>query len=144
VTDIVLRLETLISRARRGYEERFRTLPDEAKQAIITALTARPQFSFDHDEPYECPACGNQAWLGGITETRWDLDTIDTPYGEAGRPVVVFYPNFLRCSACDLELHGEALHHTDIEEMIELPDAEPDIPEPDLDWLPDMNESDEH
>lgn len=63
-----------------------------------------------------------------------DLAWVDRPFGESAVPAVAFYPDHLLCSVCDLELEGQP-RHANIGEMIDLPDAEPDIPEPDEDWL---------
>jgi hypothetical protein len=135
IADITLRVNARIDAARNTYAGRFSLLSEDAKQAVIPMVAEIVPFRGGHEERHGCPACGNQAWLHGETETRWDLAWIDTPYGEASEPTVVLYPDMFHCSVCDLDLRDDELEHAGIEPMIELPDAEPDIPDPDPDWI---------
>jgi hypothetical protein len=139
IADITLRVEARIRAARERYAERFSSLSQEARQAVISVLAeSSPPFDVNFEtERYRCRACGNQAWLGGFTETRFDLAYFDTPCGEAAKAIVVFNPLMFHCSVCDLDLNDDELQQAGIEDLIEPPDAEPDIPEPDEDWLRD-------
>lgn len=135
VQDAELRVQSKLQAAREEYAARYQPLAEDVRRSATAVLSARPSFEADHVEPTRCPGSGDQAWIGGPFETRFDLQFMDTPYGETSVPTVMFYPGMLACTVCGLELVGDGLRYVGIDDMIELPEAEPDIPEPGEDWI---------
>jgi hypothetical protein len=140
IADITLRVNARINAARNSFAGRYGLLSERERRAVIPVVAEIVPFPADHGARHRCPACDNQAWLDGDIETRWDLAFEYTLDSEERIPVVVLYPDRFRCTVCDLSLDGDELEHAGIEDTIELPDAEPDIPEPDQDWLSDQDQ----
>lgn len=96
VTDLQLRYESKLQRARQNFEQRFGSMREPHRTQAIAALSSVPLLTRWHMvSPEDCPACGSAAMVSGRDYSE--------DFG------VWFAPKFFGCRVCDLRLLGEEL-----------------------------------
>lgn len=115
-----VRVETALGAARVDYKNRYGHLDDGARQALIRATEAGYKLDKYDQQVVDCPACSAGAVVSGAVETRWEQDD-----EYSGSLVATFFPGYLRCGVCDLELDGDdELRAAEIEEKWDI-DVDP-------------------
>ncbi len=133
--EVARRTDAKIAGAREFLAHLTIGLSDAEKPALFAALSARRLDLVDHDEPHNCPACGNKGWLACTVERgdlEWDYDGHD-PYPSVSRTA---YPYAFYCLVCNLSIDDQdELTHLHLADEIELdPDDDPwEAHEPDED-----------
>lgn len=96
ITDVQLRYDAKLLRARETFEARFRSVHGVYRSQALRALSSVPFLTrWALVSSTSCPACGNPAMLSG-REYSEDFGTW-------------FTPKFFGCRVCDLQLEGEEL-----------------------------------
>lgn len=96
VTDLRLRYESKIERARRTFARRFGAMRGPERDEAISALSSVPVLTrWFMVSPEKCPACGSPAMVSGRDYSE-DFGSF-------------FAPRFFGCRVCDLRLEGEEL-----------------------------------
>jgi imidazoleglycerol phosphate dehydratase HisB len=93
-------------------------LDPQVQRLVLAARAMKTVFS-SHEEPIECPGCGQQAWLICRVEGG-EIDGGPTPFGLLGTARASAFPFGLACSVCDLSLDEPELAHLSLDEEIEL------------------------
>lgn len=122
VTDLQLRYESKIRKARQSFKQRFRDMRDPERSRVIADLSSVPLLArWGMVSPEKCPACGSPAMVSGR-----DYDDGFGPY---------FVPRFFGCRVCELRLEGDELRQagfrpTSIINESDDADREPDYEDP--------------
>jgi hypothetical protein len=109
--DAAIKAMESIAAARVHFRESYDHLPQEVRETVVRAVEASyTPFGYE-EQLVDCPACYKLALTSGNTEVQWEADweadEFGQPYVSGGGPVVTFFPGYLRCRVCDLELDGE-------------------------------------
>jgi hypothetical protein len=120
--------------AQRHLDELLVGLTDSDRRVVLTVLSGRPpNVSIEHDEPQECPVCGQKGWLVCTVESGTTRQEADEDGGVSEMTARTAYPHIFTCPVCELEIEGEELWEFDFPDSI---DIEPEyatlvFPEPD-------------
>lgn len=96
------RVKDKIKAAKIQYNDRFRDVPDQVRDAMIASVE-ESYVLHDVDETlFPCPVCGNPGHTAGAVEPGWVPGEPDEPELE-----VTFYPYEFRCRICGLAVDGE-------------------------------------
>ena len=133
-----IRVETALAIARKEFERRFGDLDDKTKEAMLQVIESGYAPEKYDEQLLDCPACNTPALVSGTTKPEMDEDW-DHREGillSVHLSSVTFIPQYLRCSACGLELRDrDELDAAGIEEPWELEDVdERDFFGADGDW----------
>jgi hypothetical protein len=121
VEETRLRVEAALAAARAEFERKYGHLSDETQESVFLAIESAYQLSKYEEDTTDCPACGQTARVAGATETRWEEE-----YGGDYSFFATFFPGYLRCGVCDLELDGEdELKIAGVDEAWDIYDADP-------------------
>lgn len=125
-----LLVETALAGARAAFSKRYEDLETETRAAVIRAIEAAYPGATSDEDTVECPACAHLALVEGVTETAYEqVGDDDFDFS------VSFFPGYLRCRVCGLELDGEdQLELAGVATHWDLVDPDPaDYFEPDFD-----------
>ncbi len=96
-------------------------LSAEGRRLVLAALSGRPSnVSIEHEEPQECPICGQQGWLVCTVE-RGEFER--QPEEDGGFSVWASrtaYPHVFVCPVCELNVEGEELWEFDFPDSIDI------------------------
>lgn len=125
-----VRASEAITSARLRFQETYGHLDDEAQSIIARTIEASYALKGYEEQLVECPACGNQAFVSGRTdvdwEVDWETDEFGEPYASGASPTVTFFPGYLHCKVCGLELDGEdEIANASLDESWQLEDVDP-------------------
>ena len=133
INEILAILEVKYSAARSRLKSRLEGLAADQRKIVLTAIAGRPSWLSDHDEPWECPVCGEQGTLGcgiedvGQPEFDYEQVDIDEFIYHGGHIDRTAYASSFECSACGLELNDRELVYADLPTEFDLEprDCEP-------------------
>lgn len=106
-TEAQRRVAGLLGAARITFSDRFARYEVAARSAVLASIAAsypRTTHGLERyqEQEVECPACATTVVVNGYYDVKWEAQD---EYEIAA--VVTFYPGYLWCKACDLELDGE-------------------------------------
>jgi hypothetical protein len=119
-----------IAAARSSFERQYGSMAESAKAAALAAIEGSYDVTKYEQALTDCPACGRQALTSGDYNVDWEADwDQEGSRGEqfiAGTyPVVTYFPGYLHCRVCDLELDGEEqLDAAEVERSWNIEDAD--------------------
>lgn len=102
VRNAKVRVENAIAAARVEFRNRYGHLDEDARGGVIHAIEVGYDPEKYEEEIVECPACTSPALTSGVCETRWEQDD-----EFSGSILGTYFPSYLRCRVCNLELDGE-------------------------------------
>jgi hypothetical protein len=98
-----IRAANAVAAGRVEFQNRYGHLDRDARLGVIHAIEAGYDVDAYEEQLVGCPACESPAYVSGACETRWEPGDEHTHESFIG----TFFPGFLRCRVCDLELDGE-------------------------------------
>ena len=105
--DAAERTKRKVEEARLAYERRVDGLESPELEAFLVSAEYVPIR--EGNEVGNCPACGRRALFQGWHDVEWEPD-FDYSDGQVWVPgatgTVTFYPDYLKCPVCGLELRG--------------------------------------
>jgi hypothetical protein len=120
-----------IAAARSSFERQYGPMANSARVAALAAVENSYDVTKYEQSLTDCPACGRQALTSGNYDVDWEADwdqegSRGEPFIVGAYPVVSYFPGYLHCRVCDLELDGEEqLEAAGIERLWKIEDADP-------------------
>lgn len=120
-----------VAAARLTFEQRYSSMEATVREAVLAGIEGSYDVTKYEQAPIDCPACGQRALTSGHYEVDWEVDwDVEGSHGEAyivgAYPVVTYWPGYLHCRVCDLELDGEdQLKAAGVEKSWPIEDADP-------------------
>ncbi|MGW5748095.1 hypothetical protein [Amycolatopsis sp. NPDC003861] len=114
INELRLAYEAKTTRARRTFQQRFDELAAREREGLIAAIAAS-DFDLDaYGIQVDCPVCTSKARLDGTNKIVRDVGAENAT--EDSAPLLVFYPDYLRCAVCGLELMEDELELADLDQ----------------------------
>ena len=119
-----------IAAARSSFERQYGPMVDAARVVALAAVENSYDVTKYEQSLTDCPACGRQALTSGNYDVDWEAEwdqegSRGEPFIVGAYPVVSYFPAYLHCRVCDLELDGEEqLDAAGIERSWKIEDAD--------------------